>query len=368
MKRMCNAYTLLIASMALYGCNHAVGLGSTPPAATWTAAVVADNLAALDPFGTSTSLAADEAGNAAIAFGDDELHLARYDAALGWSDRTFSPFGASHEDGFQSVVRFDGAARPVIAVPHRDAPSSAQIRFGDGSEAILPATAGVLTDVAMVLDAHGQPHLAFDDSISGLGYAAWDGTSWQVEAVGVAIGVEVALALDPAGRPWIAHSTVDFKLEVASRADDGTWQLETIDRTDGYQGHSPSLAADSQGHVQLAWVDGKSVTLKYALHDSGGWHTETVADQVGHVALALDAAGNAHVSFAAPNGGAGQPRPPAPLQYAVRRSDGGWFTERVGADGESDGWSSLVIGGDGIARVSWYDYASGSLRYAERSN
>jgi hypothetical protein len=232
----------------------------------------------------------------------------------------------------------------------------------------MPAVGAELTELAMVLDANGQPHLAFDDSDRGLGYAAWDGASWQVEAVDGAIGLEVAVALDAAGRPWIAHSTLDFKLEVASRADDGSWHVETVDQTDGFQGHSPSLAADSQGRVHLAWVDEKSATLKYALHDSGGWHIDTIGDRVGHVALAVDAAGEPHVSFAAPNRGPGNSYLPAPLQYAAHGAHGGWTTERVVADGESAGWSSLVIGGDGVARVSWYDYASGSLRYAERGD
>jgi hypothetical protein len=365
MKRMCNGYALCLASFALVGC-HSPG-PATPAAGPWTASVVAADLGMLNPFGTSTSLAADDAGYAAITFGDDELHLAHYDAALGWSVRTFATFGAGHEDGSGSVVQLDAAARPVIAVAHRDGPSSAQVLFGDGSEAIMPSDGGVLTDQAMALDANGQPHLAFDESGSGLGYAAWDGTSWQVEAVDSAIGLEVAVALDAAGRPWIAHSTLDFRLIVATRADDGSWQLWVLDRTDGFQLHSPSLAIDSQGRAHLAWVDGKSATLKYAVHDDGGWHVETVADKVGHVALALDAAGVPHLSFAAPNGGTGIARLVAPLEYAVRKSSG-WAIELVGADGESDAWSSLVIGGDGIARVSFWDFTSGSVRYAARAN
>ena len=71
-------------------------------------------------------------------------------------------------------------------------------------------------------------------------------------------------------------------------------------------------------------------------------------------------------SFAPPNGGSGA-RVVSPLEYAVR-ANAGWAIERVGSYGESDGWSSLVIGGDGVARVSWYDFASGSVRYAVRAN
>jgi hypothetical protein len=356
----------LAAFVTLCGCHHA-SLPDTPPAGPWTASVVAPNLAMLNPFGTSTSLAADAAGNAAIAFGDDELHLAHYEGALGWSIRTFSVFGASKEDGLGSVVRFDGAARPVIAVAHRTGPSSAQVLFGDGGQAIMPATGGVLTDLDMALDASGRPHLVFDESDSGLGYAAWDGTSWQTEAVDGAVGIEVAIALDAAGRPWIAHSTLDFRLIVGTRADDGTWQLWALDRTDGSQLHSPSLAIDSQGRAQVAWIDGTSGTLKYALRDDSGWHVENVAAHAGHVALALDAADVPHFSFAAPSGEAGTARLVAPLQYAVR-DPGGWTLERVGDADESAAWSSLVIGGDGIARVSWWDFASGSVRYAARAN
>ena len=386
-RTICTISVAALATLAVGGCNASAlpidgvnGVGGTPaiggkaacmPASfAWTSAVVDTGLAALDPFGSSTSLAVDAQGNAAIAFGDDELHLAHHDTALGWSIRTFSPFGASHEDGYESVVRFDAAARPVIAVSHRAGPSSAQVRLGDGSEAIMPTDGGVLTELAMVLDANGQPHIAFDRSDTGLGYAAWDGTSWLVEAVDSTIGVEVALALDAAGRPSIAHSSLDFRLEFARRADDGTWSIETVATTGQSQIHSPSLAIDSFGRPQLAYIDQTSWALKYAMRGPAGWQIETLgcAGEAAHASLALDGAGRPHVTFAARTGTAGAARPSpllAPLQHGVR-ADGVWQIDRVDDAGGSDWWSSLVIGSDGVARVSWYDFASGAVRYAER--
>lgn len=209
-----------------------------------------------------------------------------------------------------------------------------------------------------------------DDSDRGLGYAEWDGAAWHVEPVDPTVGLEVALALDSAGRPTIAHSTIDFRLEVARRGDDGRWTIETVE-TDGMtQMHSPSLAIDSLGVPELAWIDETRWTLKYALRGDDGWQIETVgcAGEAASVSLALDAEEQPHVAFAARTGtsGIGRPTPlPAPVQHAVR-ARGTWSVEAVSDAAQSDMSPSLALGADGIARVSWYDVAAGSVRYAER--
>ncbi|HEY1584643.1 MAG TPA: hypothetical protein VGH63_03080, partial [Polyangia bacterium] len=97
------------------------------------------------------------------------------------------------------------------AVSHRNPVSSADVRLGDGTEANLavPMAGPVVTDLAMALDADSHPHIAFDRSDTGLGYARWDGATWHVEQVDPSIGVEVALALDADGLPSIARPVAD---------------------------------------------------------------------------------------------------------------------------------------------------------------
>ena len=194
----CMMSVAALAALAIGGCNAAAlpidgvnsvgGVDGMPAiggkakcmtaAFTWMSAVVDTGLAAIDPFGTSTSLAVDDQGNAAIAYGDDVLHFATGSTASGWTTQTFPAFGTGREDGFSSVV-------PVVrrlrshgdCHPHRNPPSSADVRLGDGTEATLPVPMGgpVVTDLAMVLDADGLPHIAVDRSDIGLGYAWWDG-------------------------------------------------------------------------------------------------------------------------------------------------------------------------------------------------
>ncbi len=334
----------------------------TSGAFAWSVATVDSGLAPLNPFGGSTSLAADTTGNATITYGDDHLHVATRTPDGGWTTRTISGFGNKAEDGFQSVVQLDGAGRPVIAYAERSGPSSVEVRLGDGTVTRFFVGTQTVTELAMVLDGDGRPRIAFDDSVGGLGYAAFDGTSWHVEPLG-GVGIEVSIALDGAGRPLIAHSTLDFRLEVARRADDGSWQRETVQSTPMAQLHSPTLLVDANGRPELVWIDGRSWLLEYGVRTDSGWQVETIgcAGEAAHASFALDAAGHAHVTFAARTD-----RPPAPLRHAVREGSGVWIVEPVSDGAEAAWWSSLRIGADGVARVSWYDFSAGTLHYGER--
>ncbi|HEX6839650.1 MAG TPA: hypothetical protein VF334_23895 [Polyangia bacterium] len=371
---------LLVAALLFAGCKSSVSVGAragvggdalcTSTASPWQTALVDKELAGLDPFGSSTSLAADGSDHIAIAYADEALRLATYDPTIDWSVRTFETFGRSFEDGVGATVRLDSMGRPVVAVAHRSGPSSADVRLGDGTELTLPMNGGVDYDVALALDAADRPRVAFDDSDRGLGYAEWDGSSWHVEEIEPTVGLEVALALDAAGRPTIAHSTIDFRLEVARRGDDGRWTVETVAIDGKTQMHSPSLVVDALGVPELAWIDQTKWTLEYAVRGDGGWQIETVgcAGEAASVSLALDAVDQPHVAFAARTGtsGAGRPTPlSAPVQEAVR-AGGSWSVETVSDAAQSAMSPSLAIGADGVARVSWYDVAAGSIRYAAR--
>jgi hypothetical protein len=368
-----------LCSCSVAGCRTRLGepLGSdgvtattpdscTSATATWSIEHV-DTLGTrpseFGPLGTTTSLAA-TGDDAAIVYGNttsvhtDGVHLATRSAS-GWATQIVEP---APESGYWAGVRLDDAGRRVIV----DVGSEFHIHvhLPGGTDAQLVPDSSV-RDPALALDEHGQPRVAFDSDIGAVEYASWDGAAWSHEVVATGITDFAVLALDATGRPSIAFCR-NARLEFARRGDDGTWSVETIDDASTAKLWWPSLAIDASGRPHVSYVDQASWTLKHAMRDDGGWHLQTVGcvHDVVATSLALDAAGEPHIAVG--HRTIHYPSTallPAPLDYA-RHDDGGWTIETVGGQDAEE--PSLVLGSDGIARVSWFDVASGALFYAVR--
>jgi hypothetical protein len=78
---------------------------------------------------------------------------------------------------------------------------------------------------SLALDGSGQPHISYHDlSNRDLKYAAWDGSSWQIETVDRVgdVGFHTSLALDGSGQPHISYrDTSNLDLKYASIFPDG---------------------------------------------------------------------------------------------------------------------------------------------------
>jgi len=166
---------------------------------------------------------------------------------------------------------------------------------------------------SLVLDSQGRPQISYLFSHNfwewrpppnppepvleeGLGYASWNGSSWQTETVHLAPGDvtlrSTSLAIDAGDRPHIAYAWDDDLFY--TRRDGGSWQNE-------YHGlfwpHArPSLALEGNSTPHIAAVNG---LLYYLKSVATGWAEECVDDRWGILSgsLALDRHGLAHMSY-----------------------------------------------------------------------
>ncbi len=171
-------------------------------------------------------------------------------------------------------------------------------------------------DNHIVIDANNHPRTSSVDPADfngdGVEYAVFDGSNWQVEAIGSA-KIEYAnatsLAVDQQGAPHITYyNNVTRQLKYAKKIA-GTWQITTIDSM-GDAGRFSSLCLDAADIPHISYYQhlGDSAGIvKYARKNGSGWdisHIDTLhnvyigfAGARNMTSLALDAQGNPHVSY-----------------------------------------------------------------------
>jgi hypothetical protein len=280
---------------------------------------------------------------------------------------------SSGDVGQLTSLAIDASGRPTIAyAPDKIASwAGASWTFDNFFRAY-----GDLTGVSLALGGDGWPRVAyswhwtfdiFDER--GLDFVVRDAAGWQ-RAVLYQGGVWVrigppALALDAAGAPQIAAGiynevsppggppyTPPYSIVHFLRTASG-WTSTAIDDP-GYS-DAPGkvdLALDPHSNPVIGYTAPNGNALKVAFHDASGWRYEVV-DPIdgGDISLALDVAGQPHMSYA----GSGY------LKYATR-DPGGWRVVNVAAG--SFAQTSLALDADGYARISAYDAANADLVYA----
>ena len=126
-----------------------------------------------------------------------------------------------------------------------------------------------------------------------------------------------------------------------------TWKTEFVDTSEKYFAYfyPRSIAVDASDHPHIAYGESH---LYYTYYDGSKWYYETVdsSSNVGHVALALDTVGIAHISYHDYENG--------DLKYATNAS-GLWVTTAVDSSGNVGSYSSIALDTSGNVHISYYD-------------
>lgn len=218
---------------------------------------------------------------------------------------------------------------------------------------------------SLVLDALDRPRIAYKDntnSVYNLKYAAWNGTTWDVQTVdhtGSHVGTFASLALDSQGRPRVSYDEYTGGVHRLKYAQwNGTsWLVEIVDSNSG-AGVGTSLALDTDDRPHISYRDGLMEELRYARWDGSSWVIETV-DSTGNVgtdpSLVLSADGKRHISYR----DAGN----KDLKYA-KWNGSSWVIETVDASGDVGEYTSIVLDAGGAPRISYYKRSALELKYA----
>lgn len=214
-----------------------------------------------------------------------------------------------------------------------------------------------IINLSLALDANDQPLvLYYDNAIAGLVLLRYNANRWTPGFVARASpdGLGASLKISPEKIPCV--SFYDSGLKFARLVGD-EWQVEPVDPGPGVGVYS-SLAFDTLGNPQISYYEQATRKLKFAFWDGAQWQIEVV-DPSGDVgpysSLAVDQNG-AHISYSTIANHV--------LHYAFRSSSG-WTTQVVDANGPGEQYSSIALGGDGLPRISYYDFQGLKLKTAQ---
>lgn len=131
------------------------------------------------------------------------------------------------------------------------------IAFPNSQKLPDPTKYGI--NVALAVDAGGQPHLAFPTESNGLQYVAPGGEPKTIDKTTAQF---VSMALGPSGGVYISYYDANRKsLKLAFKEGD-EFSVREIDT--GSVGEYSSIKIDSEGNVHISYYDAGRSVLKYA--------------------------------------------------------------------------------------------------------
>lgn len=155
---------------------------------------------------------------------------------------------------------------------------------------------GPLKTVSVGVDAAGASHIAYGGASPnyGLRYATNRGGTWTVATLDSSVVEQVSLAVDLNSKVHIAFSNNLFQIKYAQDTT-GAWVIET------FGGSQPALALDAAGKAHVTYRGSNGLT--YSTNAGGSWRNIFVDDanvrfaNTTNTAIALDPAGKAHISY-----------------------------------------------------------------------
>ena len=190
-----------------------------------------------------------------------------------------------------------------------------------------------------------------------LRFAWWNGAGWEWTTVDPFGGSDTSMARGTDGAYQIVYSSW---LGIGWATGSATnWNVQTVPIDPALAPVNQSLVLDSANHPHVAYMNlanGGDYSLRYTYFDGTHWVTPDGAGGIvglnlwtptigfSNSYLALDAAGNPHITFA-------QPSDPinafGPIRYATLQGST-WQFESIGQMGQDP---SLAIGSDNVPRI-----------------
>jgi hypothetical protein len=281
-----------------------------------------------------SSIAVDSAGNPCIGYGDGWRGPLKYakDAndSSGVTSWTFQTVNGTRMVGLGPSLALDSAGKPHISYQEREddtfykdgSPSGVNLKYvswNGTAWTIQVADTDQDHDIggwsSVKLNSEGNPHISycyFENSTPGfyyptLRYAWFDGAQWHnvtVDSERSGAGTSLALKND---NPCILYTSGfggggSIVLKYAEGTFSGgtpTWNITTIGVGSGFGVSERSLALDSAGNPHISYYNSTlgATGLKYASLTGGVWEIETVDSLGNNPSLVLDSANNPHISY-----------------------------------------------------------------------
>ena len=141
--------------------------------------------------------------------------------------------------------------------------------------------------------------------------------------------------------PWLAGPALA----------DSAWNIQTVDSTGNIGCHGTSLALDAGGNAHISYYDSTNADLKYAAWTGSSWNIETVDSEGMYPSLALDSSDYPHISYCDFGGTWSSPFDDR-LKYAAW--DGLDWIIQTPEPGVIDAWSSsLALDSDDQPHMSY---------------
>ncbi|MDH3328738.1 MAG: hypothetical protein OEM01_05840 [Desulfobulbaceae bacterium] len=216
---------------------------------------------------------------------------------------------------------------------------------------------------SLALDSSNRPHISYYERHDWkLKYAHWNGASWEVETVDNTglTGQYTAIALDSNDNPHISYHDFTNKDLKYAHWDGSSWKLETVDSS-GSCGQWSSIAVDIGGVPHIGYYDWQNNGLKYAYRiGDDNWIPATIdssgASGVGqHCSIALDSGNYPHFSYYDITNNH--------LKYAFLNKVG-LTTDTIDSTSDTGRYSSITIDGNDKVHISYYDTDNGIIKYA----
>ncbi len=328
-----------------------------PPTGTWVTEKIPNSSYANQA--NSRSLALDHYGQPHVAFGGEHLYYASYSAGR-WQVEMIDP---ENYVGSYATLVLDSNDYPHIAYldnTNRDIKYAAY----DGNDWHIERIASDAWDdnvAALALGPNGRPQIAYYANATFM-LAWYDGSTWQSAELDSILGGPSSsgtMVLDAGGNPHLAFYSDGLKYAYVR---DNAWHVEMVDPNPYPEsGHLPywcgqiGLALDGQGlpHIAYCQPDAWSYyTLRYTHYDGQQWQIQVIESWDAYdISLVLDASGYPHLSFRDDR---------ANLIYTYF-SDSAWLREIVGVPTGIQ--PSLALDPAGRPHIT-YNSTDGSTNYA----